>query len=245
MKIHGTAKGGALSKKDFGVAFGGGAGGGFDKSDIIAYYIFDNDSGTLVNQATSDNGFDDGSGSDNDGTNQAGVTLDVTGIIDKAYSYDADSDSYTDVGADIITGSGVFSYNIWVYTTSLSGNQAAITGGGNQALCAFTASNGKYSLGNTQPTNTTTNAPTNEWSMLTYTRNGTSGVAKTYFNGEEESNNTNTTSIKSGDWFLGGQSPDISEGWKGRIDELCIAERVFTDSEITELYNDGDGLSLL
>jgi len=27
MKIHGTAKGGALSKKDFGVAFGGGAAG--------------------------------------------------------------------------------------------------------------------------------------------------------------------------------------------------------------------------
>ena len=27
MKIHGTAKGGALSTKDFGVAFGGGNGG--------------------------------------------------------------------------------------------------------------------------------------------------------------------------------------------------------------------------
>ena len=33
MKIHGTAKGGALSKKDFGVAFGGGASGGAVAAD--------------------------------------------------------------------------------------------------------------------------------------------------------------------------------------------------------------------
>jgi len=34
MKIHGTAKGGALSKKDFGVAFGGGGNGGFSPDDV-------------------------------------------------------------------------------------------------------------------------------------------------------------------------------------------------------------------
>ena len=40
MKIHGTAKGGALSKKDFGVAFGGGAAGFTpnDISDLWAWY---------------------------------------------------------------------------------------------------------------------------------------------------------------------------------------------------------------
>jgi len=39
MKIHGTAKGGALSKKDFGVAFGGGAAfSPEDISDLYAWY---------------------------------------------------------------------------------------------------------------------------------------------------------------------------------------------------------------
>jgi len=44
MKIHGTAKGGAISKKDFGVAFGGGGAAGwdvnwnFDESDLEAYW---------------------------------------------------------------------------------------------------------------------------------------------------------------------------------------------------------------
>ena len=42
MKIHGTAKGGALSKKDFGVAFGGGGAWdvnwNFDESDLEAYW---------------------------------------------------------------------------------------------------------------------------------------------------------------------------------------------------------------
>jgi len=112
MKIHGTAKGGALSKRDFGVAFGGGAAAGFDKSDIIAYYNFDNDTGALVNQATSENGFDDGSGDDNDGTNGSGVTLDVSGIIASAYDYDATSNGYTDVGDDIISGTGDYTINV-------------------------------------------------------------------------------------------------------------------------------------
>ena len=40
MKIHGTAKGGALSKKDFGVAFGGSAANQYPDSvvlEMIAY----------------------------------------------------------------------------------------------------------------------------------------------------------------------------------------------------------------
>ena len=41
MKIHGTAKGGALGKKDFGVAFGANGGGAaIDDTDLMAYWKF-------------------------------------------------------------------------------------------------------------------------------------------------------------------------------------------------------------
>ena len=57
MKIYGTAKGGALSKKDFGVAFGGAGDPGFSKAGILAYYQFEEESGNLINSATEANGF--------------------------------------------------------------------------------------------------------------------------------------------------------------------------------------------
>ena len=40
MKIHGTAKGGAVGKKDFGVAFGGGAVEPINDENLAAYYKF-------------------------------------------------------------------------------------------------------------------------------------------------------------------------------------------------------------
>jgi len=53
MKIHGTTKGGALSKKDFGVAFGGGA-AGFDDTALKAYWKCDAASSPLLNASESD-----------------------------------------------------------------------------------------------------------------------------------------------------------------------------------------------
>jgi len=53
MKIHGTAKGGALSKKDFGVAFSGGN-GSFSDEGLKAYWKFNETSGAIVNQSESD-----------------------------------------------------------------------------------------------------------------------------------------------------------------------------------------------
>jgi len=242
MKIHGTTKGGALSKKDFGVAFATGGNGGFDKSDIIAYYNFDNDTGALVNEATSANGFDDGSGDDNDGTNGSGVTLDVTGIIESAYDYDATSNGYTDIGDDIISGTGDYTLNVWLYHDLESGNDAGLLGGTNQELAVYQASTDKYLGGNNPTLATTSTIDVNEWHMLSYTRSGTTAIL--YFDGEQENTGTNSTNIVSGSWHIGGVSGG-SENWHGRIDELCIAERAFTADEISELYNDGDGLSLL
>jgi len=73
MKIHGTAKGAALSTKHFGVAFGGAA-AAFDDTDLKAYWKFSAASGDIPNSSESDeslgsgaalqvtgNGYQDGS----------------------------------------------------------------------------------------------------------------------------------------------------------------------------------------
>ena len=219
--------------------------GGFDKTGIKVYWQFNESSGVLENFASAGNGFPDGTGSTNDSqTVGAAVVYGDSGIIGDSFGFSGSSTSYVDVGNDIIVGTGAFSFNMWVYTTSTSGNQAALTLGNNQAVCQFSAANVDYALGNTPTLLTTTNAPTNTWSMVSYTRSS-GGDAKLYFNSVLEASGSNSTNIVAGDNFLGGQVPDIGEGWKGRIDECLIADIELTADQITELYNSGAGLDLL
>ena len=223
----------------------GGGNGGFDKTGIKVYYQFNEASGVLENKATTANGFSDGTGSTNDSqTVGSSVVYGDSGIIGDSFGFNNTAGSYVDVGNDIISGTGSFSFNMWVYTTALSGNQAGMTGGNNQAICQFQASTGKYILGNTPTLATTTNASNNTWSMVSYSRSS-GGDSKTYFNGSLENTGSNSTNIITGDWFIGGQVPNISEGWKGRIDECLVSDIEMTGDQFTELYNSGAGLALI
>jgi len=218
--------------------------GGFDKSGIKVYYQFNNLSGVLENLATTANGFPDGTGSTNDSqTVGSQVAYGESGIIGNSFGFNAHASSYVDIGTDIITGSGAFSFNMWVYTTNTSGNQQGLTFT-SQAVCQFSGANVKYTLGNTPSLLATSTAPTNTWSMVSYSRSS-GGTQKTYFNGNLEASGSNSTSINSGDNFLGGQVPDISEGWKGRIDECLVADIEMSADQFTTLYNSGAGLDLL
>jgi len=217
---------------------------GFDKSNILVYYKFDETSGTvLTNYATTGNGFSDGLGGNNDGTNASGVTVNVSGIIDKAFDYDFSADGYTQIDAQVWEGSGDYSVNLWLYHTLESGNEAVLVGGTNQDLVAYQGSTGLIGAGNTPILKCTTDVPLNTWFMLTYTRSGTD--ATVYFNGSSENTGTNSTTINGGAWTIGGALTDIGENWHGRVDEFCFADRVFSADEITELYNSGSALSLV
>ena len=83
MKIHGTAKGGALSKKDFGVAFGGG-GASLSDENLKAYWKFNEASGNIIN--VSESGDDLGSGANitmsNGGYDVKGTQTDLGNAVD-------------------------------------------------------------------------------------------------------------------------------------------------------------------
>jgi len=88
MKIHGTAKGGALSTKDFGVAFGGAAAlPAIDDDGLIALYNFDESSLSVPNSSQSS----DSGGSDFDAT-AVGATTNVSGHFGDCFSFDGVDD---------------------------------------------------------------------------------------------------------------------------------------------------------
>lgn len=219
-------------------------GGGFDLTSIKVYYKFDETSGTsLENFATTANGFPDGTDTANTGTNGSGVTLDVSGIIDKAFDYDATTNGYTDVGDDIFTGTGDYTLNVWLYHDAESGNDGALIGGTNQEIALYQASTDKYLVGASPYLATTSTIEVNEWHMLSYTRSG--GTAILYFDGQQESTGSNSRNIVSGSWHIGGVSGG-GENWNGRIDEFCLASgRAFTSDEVDQLWNEGNALSLI
>jgi len=109
MKIYGTAKGGAISKKDFGVAFGGG--GGLDPIDdtgLVCYYKFDESSTSVPNSSQSS----ESGGSKFDATAN-GATVGVSGHYGDCFSFDG-VDDYMQTDD---TG-GTTSYSMWNFLKS-------------------------------------------------------------------------------------------------------------------------------
>jgi len=98
MKIHGTAKGAALSTKDFGVAFGGGNG-------------------------VACSNFEDSLGTDANGTNIDGTTIDANGKFDNCLSFDPDNC----VEIDGIASNDAFSTNVGAISFWVKVNSPSVT----------------------------------------------------------------------------------------------------------------------
>jgi len=98
MKIHGTAKGGALSKKDFGVAFSSAGGNGGCEN------------------------FEDSLGTDANGS-VTSATIDASGKFDNCLSFDPDSF----VAIDGVAGTAAFSTNVGAISFWVKVNSPSVT----------------------------------------------------------------------------------------------------------------------
>jgi len=268
MKIHGTAKAGALSKKDFGVAFSKAAAGWADFDELKFYAKWDESSpSNIVNQATSV-GSSDSLGNDVDIV-ITGATYGETGIIAEALSFDGTND-YGELGDDdtradwaFFHGTGDWSINFWINLTAYN-NEARLfsnlggteTSGIKLRLGGTTGSlgiavwndsnqamaNGEISLSTAFPTST--------WTMITWTcdYSDASNCYELFIDGESQG-----TKARS---YVGGTgTPEVTlktmtKGTalgnfiNGLQDETSIWQRLLTDDEITELYNSGAALAL-
>jgi hypothetical protein len=94
------------------------------------------------------------------------------------------------------------------------------------------------------------NMPLGEWLYIVFTYDGSENPMglRTYVNGEEIPQTT-VSGTFSGyipsdiDMDIGGRTGIESSSWGGKIDEVGIWDRVLTDDEIANLYNNGNGLT--
>ena len=221
-----------------------GGGGAELLNGLISYYKFDENSGTTAFDSTSSN----------DGTLLGGATW-TTGKINSGIETDEDKGVRTE---PLARTNQDFTYSTWIYPTTSGSDRttfvhasASSSSGNNRWLLAQDDEQVRLFLN--QDSNNRVNANTNnvltlnQWNHIVLTREG--ATAKIYVNG-----------IQAGDWgvsnwdiwsnnnlFIGGIDDNninsIRDGFPGKIDEVGLWDRALTQSEVTKLYNSGNGLT--
>lgn len=215
--------------------------------NLIAYYKFDETSGTNVDDATGGT----------DATADAGATVNSTGKL--SYCRDFSSGK---VSMPVLASLGNCTINLWVNPDNVGGGgttrtmyeyrQAATS---HRLNISFNDVSGGYvfvilerggSAYKTIRSNGTVS--TGSWQMITVTKTGETiqifinGVSQTITTlndvGDTSGALSSTATPTIGNSADGGSSP-----FDGKIDEFGMWSRVLTSDEVTQLYNSGNGLA--
>ncbi len=212
-----------------------------DKSGLKAYYSMDAISGATSGIAPDDGG---------NANSYAGVSLDSTNKILGTYSYDFSGSSSGVVGNSNqsygISGTASWTISCWIRPHNLSGNEAIFRKQHADSTADFEFGANSSNIfcwieGNS--TNMVSSPANNTWYHLVIRR--VSGD-KDYFyvNGAEVANTSTQNSIDDPSgfrWYLGRRKESNNEPFEGNMDEWGIWNRALTTSEITALYNSGNG----
>ena len=184
-------------------------------------------------------------------------TVIVSGKLGNAKNFT--TSSYVNLGNQ--NSFGDFSFNAWINATQLPNStsiESILTSGSGSAAVLFYI-HGGYGANNltfmTQSSGsdfavwTDYGLSTNNWTMVTVTRSGT--TVHLYINGVDSTNNvyitgspTGTINTSSGDGNLYvGALTGGGSNFQGSIDEVGFWNRILNQTEITRLYNSGAGLT--
>jgi len=265
MKIHGTAKGAALSTKDFGVAFGGGgAVSNFDKDQMKCYYRFEQTTGNLENTAEDVGSSDAIANSDLVVDN---ATQGATGKIDYGVSFVAGAEVLKATGMDpadlgFLSNTGaVWTVCGWVKATTRGSDRMIFAdtnfdSGQNGIFVRMYNTTGQLQIiFGTEGVDrivkfTSTAIPDEDWNFLMLQYDDSSGDLKMSVNNEtvetvaSSLNLTNTTTPTTYLYIGNDTTQDVTD-WIGSLDEFVIFNRILTTDEITDLYADGNGLIIV
>ncbi len=205
-------------------------------SDLISYYKLDESSGTVIDTYGS-----------NDGTNYQAIP-DETGIINTAYEFDGTND-YINLGnpssLDDLDYSTNFTFSAWINSSDNLVDAVIISKDGsglNQNQYHFSMITGgqiRFAVGTTASLNGVGSGYNDgNWHYIVGVYNGTPMV---YVDGSYVGTGTSGSDIYGVNTYIGNR---IGSGtpFGGLIDEVGIWDRALTPTEITSLYNSGNGL---
>ena len=268
MKIHGTAKGGAISKKDFGVAFSsGGSGTGISDADLKVYWKCNETETPVENKSESSDSL--GTAADMDTTN---VTFGETGILGDSILFNGTS--YGNVGTSVSqfnfchVTDHKWSIAFWYKSTNAPSAfetifaTAANSTSGDVGFVIALHSSRRFFIdmfdGNAGAVplddDTTENniiPDDNEFHFYVFTFDATlaSENLKIFVDGDEDytANYTNPPDTTANASYLMwvGRRTNVSEKFlDGELDEVSIWDKILDSDTIAALYNSGDGQAI-
>ena len=209
----------------------------WEDNSIISYYAFENDTLCQNNITGGVNG-----------TLFGTITAGVTGKIGKAYNFTSD------YGAINITGisdtSQDYSFQFWLQSRKPV-HDSIIFDSQTGRLYLLTYGSGVggdiRATGNAfEPPTGTANLTLDSWQHLIFVTNTTGWFL--FVNGTRVGAIPARSAVNIGGKILigniyQGDSPETGAGFTGLMDEVAIWNRSLSQSEITELYNSGDGIT--
>ena len=208
-------------------------------TDLISYYKLDDTSGTTSEDST---------GFSNMSEIGSSSTPNSMGILNKAWHFNQDSGKLvgdTNVG---ITGNDARTISAWVKMDA-GATETILWGFG-----VASPSNTHWTMllrpgrlyfsawANDMNMESTTSSTTTEtWYHVVVTHNGT--TTRVYLDGVSVGNKTTTYNTEVSAFEIGGNPQDQSTAGDVIVDEVGIWSRALNSTEISELYNSGDGLS--
>jgi len=250
MKIHGTAKGAALSTKDFGVAFGGAAAGGTVPNtvdDLYAWWDFSGEYSTITSSSGRVSKVTNGQGATNLDMEQG--TADDKPLVVSADLNDKDVLDFDDVRwlqtddakSNVPSVSQPITYFFVAYIPASTGQRWLWDRGSGWGI---DYDNSRQNIGKVNNTawfdggaNWTLDN-IDQWSYVTTIFNGSSGLLRQ--DGVANSGNpqdTGTRKISAGTIGMGDLGADV-QAWDEKIAEVIMYDRELSTAEIEgiELY---------
>lgn len=211
---------------------------------LTAYYKLDEATGIVVDSVDSHSGIN------------SGATRNVTGKIDKGFSFDGVNDRVT--LNQSLTGAGNFTISFWINTTTASVDEPIVFGSsGNRVLFALNYNgNNAADPGNFKVySGTHFSCATSEgltlnngtWQHVVFVRDITStGSSLIYVNGKVCASyygSVGTGDLLATDELMFGADSSLSSWYDGSLDEISVWNKTLNSSEIEILYNSNDGLT--
>lgn len=214
--------------------------------DARLFYSFDNSDLTASNPI-------DVSGVNTLGTNN-GATTGVTGVLNQAFDFELSDSDYVDVNnvSSIPWGTNEFTLGAWIKVESTSTFNTIIgsqeNGGGGGIVLWLNSGNLQFVKVGTAGTLTHTYTPsTTAFEFVVAVQNSTGMYL--YLNGSQVASNANTLNVVQGGAtkvFVGARplaSVSIDSYFDGVIEMPFIYHRALNETEISNLYNSGNGLN--